>query len=851
MTLKAVASFDRRWTVFWATTYSFELPFFESYLLPRLGEPPLNATLLVDADRYADALQNLSAETPWRGERANRDYLVRGVAPTRGAFHPKTYFFGNDQTGLLLVGSGNLTMGGLETGKEVFAAFNGADEVDRRSIHTWRAWMDQVVTTAADPAISDRWRDAQMRARWVVGPVDGSAFVHNWDRPFIDQLLDGVDAPVDELHLTAPFFDERAAAVRALIERGRPRRIEMLVARDASVDGRALANALEASGAEVVIHGLAPDTYVHGKLVGLVWGDRGRILSGSANLSTAAVLRAVARDSSANVECGAITDVDPPTVRAAFVPPPPPAGLAVIGRDLASIGTLRFARSDEPGFPVRLRSAAWLADGRIRAEPEGAIDAAAYRLSDGSLVVDMEDWVTTGGMADRSHLVWLVDAEARQASNKVAVDEPLRLKQILEDRGQGTDRPAGVDAADLETPVGQMLARLHAACIFDFDDTPTARRIARAADTESEDPEFWDRLAREELHQDPRTARYLQLHGSTPLLDGVFLDIARMLESVPGMTALHRVDPLVDEAARPGTGTPWTPDRRLQVRLFNLLERWCAALSDPRLQWISQMTPVGNFAALAGALRECWARGYLPEHRVVTLVGVLLTAFFRDERRPGFLGSLDDADRTTALQALAGSSSAGLFTALVYLSVRPSRRDLLSYLFSWQPALVDAIACDVLRASDLTTVEVQALGGQPVSAQAIVDRISWASIYLDDARWGEVVSRETRLPVVLTARGFAERYGATISVGAGVNLLADPRVVEIVRRGLAYRRTKGCVVESGTDRMSIQLGDVLAVRIGGVTEMSDDLVTADRLDAMAGAGSAFADLMAVVDEAAS
>jgi len=41
MTLRAVASFDRRWTVFWATTYAFELPFFESYLFPRLGEPPL------------------------------------------------------------------------------------------------------------------------------------------------------------------------------------------------------------------------------------------------------------------------------------------------------------------------------------------------------------------------------------------------------------------------------------------------------------------------------------------------------------------------------------------------------------------------------------------------------------------------------------------------------------------------------------------------------------------------------------------------------------------------------------------------------------------------------------------
>src|SRR6478752_6685606 len=111
MTLRVVAAYDRRWTVFWATTYSFELPFFESFLLPRLGEPPLNATLLVDAGQHAKALQDLTSDTPWRGARANRDYLLRGVAPTNGAFHPKTYLFANERTGLLYVGSGNLTMG--------------------------------------------------------------------------------------------------------------------------------------------------------------------------------------------------------------------------------------------------------------------------------------------------------------------------------------------------------------------------------------------------------------------------------------------------------------------------------------------------------------------------------------------------------------------------------------------------------------------------------------------------------------------------------------------------------------------------------------------------------------------
>ena len=77
-----------------------------------------------------------------------------------------------------------------------------------------------------------------------------------------------------------------------------------------------------------------------------------------------------------------------------------------------------------------------------------------------------------------------------------------------------------------------MLAELHATCVFDFDDTPSARRVARAAE-ETEDPDFWERLAAEDLRADPRVSRYVRLAHELPLLDGVFLDLARMRDMVP------------------------------------------------------------------------------------------------------------------------------------------------------------------------------------------------------------------------------------------------------------------------------------------------------------------------------
>ena len=844
MTIRATASFDRRWTLFWATTYTFEPVFFESFLLPRLGEPPLNATILVDAHKYAEALQDLTADAPWRSTRANRDYLIRGVVVTAGAFHPKTYLFGNDRNGRLLVGSGNLAMSGLETGKELFASFESSEPAGLAAIRSWRGWMDDLVREVDDQAIRDRWRDAQVRAPWLVGPADTSPFVTNWDRPLMDLLLEGIEAPIDELHLTAPFFDEHAAAVAELIRRTRPVRVEMLLGRDASVHGPDLGSVLDGSGADVALHGLDPDVFVHGKLIGLVWSGRGRVLSGSANLSNAALLRAVRTDAHANVECGVVAETTPDQVRAAFAPPPPPAGLAVVSKSLESVASLAFVPGKDTRFPVLLRSAVWLTDGRVRIDLRNS-PAKELALTSDRASSRLDGFVTIEPFADdTARLVWLADAGGLQQSNKVAIDEPKPLRAALEaaDESSESDRPAGLQAADLETPVGQMLARLNLACIFDFDETPTAGRIRRAVE-DSEDPEFWDRLAREDLRSDPRVARYHQMHEHLELLDGLFLDLARMRDAVPPLPQPHLVGGPEEPAGTTGTGVRWTPDRRLQVRLYNLLERWCTALADPRLAWIGPVAQVGNFAALVGAIHECWANRYLPDHRVVPLVGVLLTSFLTAERRPGFMAGLDDETRGIAEIALRGSAAPEFAAGLVWASVRPSRADLLSYVFAWQPALRLAEACGALRVTEFTSHVADELTQMTIDAAAIAARIAWAAEYTNDARWCEVVGLEFRLAKLeFISASYARQFGAVIRVESGVDLLGEPRFVEIVRRALAYRKTRAAIIEAGVDRLIVQLDDVPAAKIGGRTLDGDELATEAGLDEMARNGSPFSAL---------
>src|SRR5205814_8874840 len=117
LSMKIARSFNGRWTSFFATTYSIELEFFDEYLFRRLGEPPLNATVLIDAGAHARLWTSGDDQTR-RLRRANRDYLLRPVLFGTGTFHPKTYLLGNVREGVLLVGSGNLTMSGVERGNE-------------------------------------------------------------------------------------------------------------------------------------------------------------------------------------------------------------------------------------------------------------------------------------------------------------------------------------------------------------------------------------------------------------------------------------------------------------------------------------------------------------------------------------------------------------------------------------------------------------------------------------------------------------------------------------------------------------------------------------------------------------
>ena len=89
--------------------------------------------------------------------------------------------------------------------------------------------------------------------------------------------------------MTAPFYDREAGALSTLCERLRPHRLALYLGAGTSVDGSALEDVLKSCGAAVTVYAVEPHEFVHAKLIGVIQGEQGRLLSGSANLSFAAL----------------------------------------------------------------------------------------------------------------------------------------------------------------------------------------------------------------------------------------------------------------------------------------------------------------------------------------------------------------------------------------------------------------------------------------------------------------------------------------------------------------------------------------------------------------------------------
>jgi hypothetical protein len=682
--------------VFFATTFTIDIAAFDDYLFPKLGAPPLNATVLVDGDRL-NAYYRSAAERDETApaSRAGQHYALRPVHWNGHAFHPKTYVSGTKKGGRLVVGSGNLGLSGISEGNEVACLFSSDDPAARTSIAAWTAWMDRLVRLLGDEVVDDRWARALSTCPWLQDADSGPThFHHNLDQPLLEQLLAAAPRKADQLLIGAPFFDQDADVVATLVRELAPSEVLCHLGENASVDGEALMRALSPVR-RVSYLGPNPDAYVHAKLIAIVRGDEALVMSGSANLSRAAMLHAGSHGNCETAVRGRATAAqahDAFNGRLDWVP--------LSQSDLAAFKYAKPAEA-ESASGLRLTAAAFRDEPilEIQGTGEWPNGAAIRLLQPVPGAIDLNGTPSgSAGWSVRIDLPQSVDpslstavvavADGEWASNCIPVDHPRTLNAMLGARkavpSPADDLPGGTDDPTLEALVSWLRQGTNFSGLDALDSLSRGRAARVGALEEGEDDFVPDEL---ELQVQRRRASRWQTRRAVGL-DDLLTAIGLLGAEIP---AAHRLR-LVNLPDHDGPAVPMDhePTPNLRARLKNALQKMCSAATDVRLFERDPTTSAHNIVTLVEAL---WlldqvppCTRYLARDVRRTLLKTLLEGLSGVDSKSGLVDLLVGEDRAQ-LQAHLGDETPRLVADLVLSAVSREHGFEPDVLFEWKPLL--------------------------------------------------------------------------------------------------------------------------------------------------------------------
>ncbi|MGY1632226.1 hypothetical protein ACI784_11040 [Geodermatophilus sp. SYSU D01186] len=397
-------------------SFTADLGFFESTVLGVAQATGARATVVGDV--------TMSQNDPRAVRRAGRSYLA-GLARSSGAFHPKLVVLVGPDRATIALGSGNTTLAGWQANAELWTVLRATPDSHPACLPDVVDWLRGL---PAEVRLSPGVPQALERVSGLLSNLTASGrptadsvrLVSSLRAPIVDQLPEG---PVDELNVFAPFHDPQAAALRRLVDRLQPRRLTVAYQPALTdLNGPAVAALVEERGGRIVRDD--EERYRHGKLVEWTTDGRRWALTGSANISAAALL--LSQPQGGNCELGLIAPVpvsllpagnDQPVAGLRAVPAMPrpqrqegplllgalrvPEGLEVqLAAPLATAATLELSAAAAP-------PESWE---RVAEIPAGAESHTTTVPADAGSRLRLV--VSAAGVPQYSNVVFVVDADA-------------------------------------------------------------------------------------------------------------------------------------------------------------------------------------------------------------------------------------------------------------------------------------------------------------------------------------------------------------------------------------------------------------------------------------------------------
>lgn len=280
--------------------YNVDLLVYDKLIRRRLASAGvMSQVVFCDGTPYAAALEGVDAVS-----RLGRAYSVTPVR-VQGAFHPKAYLLLGRRSGMLVLGSGNASLGGLVRNAEVFGRFVYKQDGDSGP-HPAFAQVFRLakhLSRRATPAVRAQLERAQHWTPWLSDqPVPDGRTV--WlGGPEQPPLIDAIErptekSPVRRITAVTSSFDRKLDGVRALARIGSADHETKIVVQPGRlvIDGAAVRRL----GADVQWHEFVDprpskkkeprDSYLHAKIVLVETEAADHLFFGSANISRPALL---------------------------------------------------------------------------------------------------------------------------------------------------------------------------------------------------------------------------------------------------------------------------------------------------------------------------------------------------------------------------------------------------------------------------------------------------------------------------------------------------------------------------------------------------------------------------------
>jgi HKD family nuclease len=288
-------------------TFTFEPSFFEQHCLEKFKSliNNGNVTVMVDQRVY----ESLLLEESERPKKANIRYLLQPVSAGR-AFHSKIFLLASRNKGRLIIGSANLTRVGITSNAEMVASFEyeeGKDEAFKPLFVAVSNYFTEIARRSSTTALDGNLTELAQSVPWLIAQepptTPAPVFLHNLDEPIWNQLSREVAVPVDTVFILSRYFDAYPSLLDELDRMLSPKKIKIFSQNGiTNMTPAWLSHPLVKSRrAEIFVCRFSDADHaqpLHAKAMAFQTGNKFSLVFGSANFTSAALLRTI-RDGNA------------------------------------------------------------------------------------------------------------------------------------------------------------------------------------------------------------------------------------------------------------------------------------------------------------------------------------------------------------------------------------------------------------------------------------------------------------------------------------------------------------------------------------------------------------------------